>query len=134
VATDVEAAAEAVMRDVEATVPGLVLFGPVEDDNYGTLRGLMLWAVDGSGTLVSLVGQSYATKAEAAELVAADVQEVVTEALWSLTGEASPWPECPRHPNTHPLRPEVVEGEAAWCCPMQPRPVVAAVGTLRRDV
>jgi hypothetical protein len=40
-----------------------------------------------------------------------------------------PWPECPDHPGTHPLEPEVLEQVAVWYCPRTLQ-VVADIGAL----
>ena len=45
-------------------------------------------------------------------------------------GRPATWPECPGHPDSHPLSPEAREGEAAWCCPVSGQ-VVCSIGTLR---
>ena len=55
--------------------------------------------------------------------MAEQVQEVAFEVLWR------PWPECPHHPNGHPLEPDAQEGQAVWTCPTG-GDIVATVGEL----
>ncbi|MDR1998492.1 MAG: hypothetical protein LBQ06_00920 [Frankiaceae bacterium] len=56
--------------------------------------------------------------------LADQVQEFIQEELRAL-GRSAAWPECPDHPNAHPLRPEIVDGAATWIrykthCPIKP--------------
>ena len=44
------------------------------------------------------------------------VQEWAVEALWSL-GRSATWPQCPHHPDSHPLAPVERAGRAVWVCP-----------------
>lgn len=48
--------------------------------------------------------------------VADQVQEWTVESLCE-QGLPATWPECPTHPNSHPLRPAVRSGRAVWECP-----------------
>lgn len=50
--------------------------------------------------------------------LADQVQEWAVEALWSARKPAV-WPECPDHPDSHPLVARLVTGAdaAVWCCP-----------------
>jgi hypothetical protein len=48
--------------------------------------------------------------------VADQVQEWAVEALWR-AGRPATWPECPEHPNSHPLTAAVQEDRAVWICP-----------------
>jgi hypothetical protein len=63
--------------------------------------------------------------------LAGQVQEWAVEALWTAARSAT-WPECPEHPNSHPLAPTVDGADAAvWRCPASNR-VVSAIGKLKR--
>jgi hypothetical protein len=45
-------------------------------------------------------------------------------------GRPATWPECPQHPDSHPLAPQARGDQAAWCCPASGQ-VIGAIGTLR---
>jgi hypothetical protein len=71
----------------------------------------MLWATDGSGTGVHV---SRFDSPEGRIAAAADkVQEWVLDELWG-----RPWPECPRHPASHPMEARATEVAAVWFCPV----------------
>jgi len=40
------------------------------------------------------------------------------------------WPQCPQHPDSHPLAPQARGDQAAWCCPASGQ-VIDAIGALR---
>jgi hypothetical protein len=73
-----------------------------------------LWSPDGSGMGVAV--SPHQSEAERLVEVADQVQEWVIEELWR---KGSNWPQCPRHPTTHPARPRVgaVSGLPEWTCP-----------------
>ncbi|AJT70029.2 hypothetical protein T261_8436 [Streptomyces lydicus] len=76
--------------------------------------GITLWAPDGSGQgLTSPVG---GTAAELPAHLADQVQDWAVEALWS-EGASAVWPQCPMHPDMHPLTATVRTGTAVWVCP-----------------
>jgi hypothetical protein len=60
--------------------------------------------------------------------VADQVQEWAVEELCSV-GRPTNWPQCPEHPDAHPLSPVVSEGRAVWACPKTGN-VVAEIGRL----
>jgi hypothetical protein len=60
--------------------------------------------------------------------VADTLQEEIVEELCRL-GRPAVWPECPDHPDSHPLKPIDLDGTAMWVCPRTER-LVAAIGTL----
>jgi hypothetical protein len=83
---------------------------------------------------VSLIGREMASGAflpvrrnDADRLadIADQVQDWAVEELW-MRGESAVWPECPTHPNSHPLRAR----SGAWHCPKTDARV-AAIGDLR---
>jgi hypothetical protein len=61
--------------------------------------------------------------------LADQIQEWEVEEL-SAAGRPATWPECPQHPNTHPLTPEARGDQAAWCCPRTGQ-VIAGIGALQ---
>ncbi|MEV5121393.1 hypothetical protein AB0K49_00970 [Streptomyces decoyicus] len=113
-------ALETVLRDLQvqcAVQPRIR-----EDDRFG----IMLWAPDGSGQgLTSPLG---GTAAERLVHLADQVQEWAVEALWS-EGASAVWPQCPTHPDTHPLTATVRTDTAVWVCPKRGA-VVARIGEL----
>jgi hypothetical protein len=86
---------------------------------------VMLRNQDGQGQGVQLRGEG-----EPDELarLADQVQEWAVEELWN-RGRSTSWPECPFHPNSHPLKPAVVAGAAWWRCPKNAERV-AVIGAL----
>jgi hypothetical protein len=87
---------------------------------------LMLYAPDGTGHGVT-VRRGDDLPRDVADL-AEQVQGWAVEALW---GEGLPavWPQCPTHPDTHPLTADVDRGSAVWRCPRSGT-VIAPVGRL----
>jgi hypothetical protein len=61
--------------------------------------------------------------------LAEQVQEWEVEAL-AAAGMPATWPECPEHPDSHPLQPVVShDGRASWRCPRRGL-TVGAIGEL----
>jgi len=44
-------------------------------------------------------------------------------------GRAATWPECPEHPDSHPLAPQARGNQAVWCCPLSGQ-VISGIGAL----
>ena len=65
--------------------------------------------------------------AERVAELAEQLQEWEVEALWA-AGRSATWPECPEHPNSHPLEPAVVGGPV-WRCPRS-GDLICAIGAL----
>ena len=63
--------------------------------------------------------------------LADQLQEWEVEELWR-AGRSATWPECPEHPNSHPLQPDV-EGKdsAVWRCPRSGQ-IICPIGALGR--
>ena len=82
-------------------------------------------SVGSNGVWVARSGPAGARLAELAE----QVQEWEVEAL-AAAGLPATWPECPEHPRSHPLAPDVDDDECAvWRCPRSQR-IVCAIGEL----
>jgi hypothetical protein len=109
-------ALEAVLRDLRAQCSVRPDVREPEDD----YPGLILYAPDGSGQGVYGVGLAE---------VADGVQDWAVEALWA-EGESAVWPECPAHPDSHPLSATVVEEVAVWVCPQGGEVPVCPIGEL----
>jgi hypothetical protein len=127
-----------VLRDIMAPVlrdivtSGAVLpfvqeeaFPDVEDGTFC----VFLWGADGTGLGVWIhVAWS---GAEQVARVAEEVQEWEIEEL-AAVGRSATWPECPDHPNSHPLNAVTGGGNAVWRCPRSGRAIsaIGAFGTL----
>jgi len=48
----------------------------------------------------------------------------------AVAGRPATWPECPQHPDSHPLAPRALGDQAVWCCPASGQ-VISAIGALR---
>jgi hypothetical protein len=92
---------------------------------YGEL-GVWLREADGAGTVVT-VGPG-GSAVDAIVSLADEVQEWAVEALFAV-GLPPVWPECPDHPDSHPLDPRRRGGVAVWQCPRS-GVVVAQIGSL----
>ncbi|WP_327356843.1 hypothetical protein [Streptomyces sp. NBC_01304] len=121
---DITAALGPVVRDLTATCAVAPVVRPSEGDEE---PGVWLLAPDGTGRSVGSVLWSPDRAEQSAEL-ADQAQEWAVEALWG-AGRAAVWPECPEHPDAHPLSPGTRAGTAVWSCPRS-RQVVAEIGRL----
>lgn len=61
--------------------------------------------------------------------VADQLQEWEVEEL-AAAGRPATWPECPQHPDTHPLAPQARGDQAVWCCPASGQ-VISVIGALK---
>lgn len=96
----------------------------VRDDDGMDL--VVFYESDGSGA--GLVVRYGAGGAELAADFADQAQDWAVEALCAVLKPAV-WPECPAHPDAHPLAAGVVSGVAVWSCP-KTRRTVAPIGEL----
>ncbi|GHB53813.1 hypothetical protein GCM10010306_054260 [Streptomyces umbrinus] len=106
-------ALKTVLRDLRAQCPVQPDIRKDDDD----FRGVILYAPDGSGQ--GVYAEPDGRPAMLLAHVADQVQEWAVEALWG-QGEPAVWPQCPSHPDTHPLAATVEEGDeadAVWVCP-----------------
>jgi ABC-type uncharacterized transport system ATPase subunit len=64
--------------------------------------------------------------------IAQQLQEWELEEL-AAAGRPATWPECPKHPDSHPLSPRVRDGVAVWSCPRTGRTeyAIGGVTTIR---
>ena len=98
------------------------------DDHWSSYEGqktALIVASDGSSSGVFILGEDMPTQVATA---AETVQEWAFDELWS-TGKSTAWPECPDHPDSHPLSPKVIASKAVWCCP-RTAAVMAEIGHL----
>jgi hypothetical protein len=66
--------------------------------------------------------------AERVANLADQIQEWEVEELCA-AGRPATWPQCPIHPDSHPLSPAVHDGSAVWRCPRS-GDVICPIGTL----
>jgi hypothetical protein len=93
-------------------------------EDRGT-HGVMFLNDEGHGQGVQIRAE---TRPNQLAHVADQIQEWAVEELWN-QGRSATWPDCPFHPNSHPLEPAVVAGGASWRCP-KTGATVAAIGEL----
>jgi hypothetical protein len=104
------------VRDGDWTDRSLGQTGAVMQGPYGTAQGVSV--IIGESPNAQLVS------------VADQVQEFVHEAILWYGGRPVVWPECPQHPDSHPLA--AIEDPAhgpSWACPRSGE-VIAAIGGL----
>jgi hypothetical protein len=120
-----------ILRDLAAGhVPEPRIGNPDIDPQFFS-PGVMIFAPGGSGQGIRLLED--APRPEQLAHLADQVQEWAVEALWA-EGASAVWPQCPDHPDSHPLRPHVTDeytpaATAVWCCPKSGQ-VVAPIGEL----
>lgn len=120
---------EPVVRDIVTSGAVLPLIQdeayPEDDETFC----VWLWGSDGTGLGVWI----YVARlgAEQVARVAEQVQEWEIEEL-ATVGRSATWPECPDHPNSHPLSAVVAGGNAVWRCPRSGWAIsaIGAFGTL----
>jgi hypothetical protein len=115
-----------VLRDLAAC--GSVV-PEVRDDQWSDVDGqvtAMLHSPGGSAQGVSAMTTE--PPAQRIASVADQVQEWAVEELCSV-GRPATWPECPEHPDSHPLSAVVRDGGPGWACPRTGR-VVSEIGQL----
>jgi hypothetical protein len=117
-----------VLRDIEAS--GVILPTIQEqtcEDVDDEFVSVMAWGSDGTGMAVFIPSERLAV--ERVARLAEQLQEWEIEEL-AAAGRSATWPECPDHPNSHPLEP-VVDDEkmAVWRCPRTAR-MICAIGAL----
>ena len=89
----------------------------VRDEQWSTGGGeltAMLYSPGGWGQGVfAIAGEPLAVRIAWA---ADQVQEWAVEELCSI-GQPTNWPQCPQHPDSHPLSAVERDGRAVWTCP-----------------
>jgi hypothetical protein len=128
-----QATVEPILRDLRtsgAIVPDVVAEA---HDDTGPDR-VAAWILPPGSTDTRSVGsqgiyvQVNASPPERLADLADQIQEWEVEEL-SAAGRPATWPDCPEHPNTHPLTPKARGDQAAWCCPRTGQ-VIGTIGSL----
>lgn len=118
-------ALDVVLRDIRSTgAPE----PDVEDNDWADGEGVtsaFLRSADGSGVGVWI--DHAAPEARRVAQLADQVQEWVIEELRKHA--ATNWPQCPDHPDNHPLQASTRDGSAVWVCPAEGTPF-SPVGSL----
>jgi hypothetical protein len=89
----------------------------VRDQQWASFPGqvsAMLYGSDGTSQGVSAMADEPLVQHIAS--VADQMQEWAVKALWR-AGRPATWPQCPEHPNSHPLAAMVRDDRAVWICP-----------------
>jgi hypothetical protein len=120
---DLREACAPALADLERSRPGVLRPGsapgsaPAVDPWGNDVSSLWLWeAQGGSGTGIWL-GDPDEQPWEAVLRATETVQDAAIDAVWGA------WPECPDHPDSHPLTPDLAEEVAVWTCPATRRRV-----------
>jgi hypothetical protein len=114
----VDAELEAALAPVLADLTGATAFNPRFEDVDWPLEGtvatmLFLPGAGGAGVWIAKGTDRTDQVVRAAD----QVQQWAVEALWG-SGRSPVWPECPEHPDSHPLMPIEQSGAAVWVCPV----------------
>jgi hypothetical protein len=115
-----------VLRDIEAS--GAIL-PPIQEETYEKVGDefVSVWAWHSYGSALGIFIPSEHLAAERVVRLAEQLQEWEIEELAEV-GRSATWPECPDHPNSHPLEPVVDDEDmAVWRCPRAGR-VICAIG------
>jgi len=125
----VREAAAPVLRDIAASgAIGLDLREEARADRGDEIVYAWMSGADGITGVDIWVSLGSSAAARVAEL-AEQLQEWEVEEL-AAAGRSATWPECPEHPDSHPLEPVVEGGNGAvWRCPRS-GDVLCAIGAL----
>jgi hypothetical protein len=91
-----------------------------------TQSAMLVWP---DGSIASIYITTTLEFSAGAVQVAEQFQSELILVLWS-HDISSTWPDCPVHPNAHPLKPDASGAAPEWICPTDLSPV-ARIGGLR---
>ncbi|WP_432941782.1 hypothetical protein ACQPXM_34315 [Kribbella sp. CA-253562] len=123
--SSLQAALDLVVRDLAST-GGITLRVLDEADDDPLYESV--WLLSGRRARTGLLAPRFLAADERVVHVADQVQEFVLEELGRL-GMPATWPECPEHPESHPLEVRLADGGPSWVCPKAER-TVARIGQL----
>jgi hypothetical protein len=90
----------------------------IVDSDWSAVEGQITVMIrNPSGTGMGLYIMRDWTFTQQVAAIAEQIQEWAVEELWSV-GESATWPQCPRHPDSHPLQAAVENDTAVWKCPV----------------
>jgi hypothetical protein len=124
-----DAELEAALAPVLADLTSATAINPKFEDLDWPLKGMvgtMLFIPGAGGAGVSII--SGADRTDQVVSLADQVQDWAVEALWG-SGRSPVWPECPEHPDSHPLRPIARSGATIWVCPLT-QDEISPIGSL----
>lgn len=115
-----------VLHDLEATGAPVPQIEGSDWQNHPGAESALLWAEDHSGMGVWV--DTGLSESEQTAMLADQVQDWLVDELCRV-GQATNWPQCPDHPDNHPLAAVANGDTAAWTCPKSGR-VVSEIGVL----
>ena len=127
--TSMDAELEEALAPVLADLTSATSLNPEFEDMDWPLKemvGTMLFLPNAGGAGISITRG--AGRTDQVVSLADQVQEWAVEALWG-SGRSPVWPECPEHPDSHPLRPVARSGVAIWVCPSS-QDEIGTIGSL----
>ena len=111
-----------VLRDMRSS-------GAIVPDVLEEAHEYCVQSPDGAGSPWSIHVQVGLSPPERLVGLADQLQEWEIEEL-AAAGRPATWPECPQHPDSHPLAPRASDDQAVWCCPASGQ-VISVIGALR---
>ena len=103
--------------------------GAIVPDVLEAAHEFCVQSPDGAGSPWSIRVQAGLPPPERLAGLADQLQEWEIEEL-AAAGRPATWPECPQHPDSHPLAPRASDDRAVWCCPASGQ-VISVIGALR---
>jgi hypothetical protein len=128
VSSPLRTALNLVLRDLAAT--GGITLRLLDEPSDKDPEYESLWMLSGRRDRTGLLAPLDLPAPERLVHIADQIQEFVSEELGRLELPAT-WPECPEHPASHPLTPELTSSGPAWVCPKS-ADTIAPIGELSR--
>lgn len=125
--TDAERAE--LLADLEPVLQDMRSSSAIVPDVLEQAHEYCVQSPDGAGSPWSIRVQASLPPPERLAGLADQLQEWEIEEL-AATRRPATWPQCPQHPDTHPLAPRARNDQAVWCCPASGQ-VISVIGALR---
>ena len=103
--------------------------GAIVPDVLEAAHEFCVQSPDGAGSPWSIRVQAGLPPPERLAGLADQLQEWEIEEL-AAAGRPATWPECPQHPDTHPLAPQARGDQATWCC-LASGQLISGIGALQ---